>query len=569
LTDKITSVSNRVWKIQCADKYTDADTLIAVIARNRGIENLEAFLHTSLETAMPDPFVFIDMEKASYRIAEAIENGQQIAILGDYDVDGVASVSIFVNFLKCLGASFSYSIPNRTDDGYGLNVNAMEKYKNCLIIAVDCGSNSIDELLYAKNHGLEVIVIDHHKMSVLPDAFALINPHRLDEKNDYKYLCATGLVFLCIVGVDKLLRGSGFYLNKKEPCLMKYLDLVALATVCDVVSLIGLNRAFVSAGLKVIQQRKNLGIDALAALHKGSEISSETISFFLGPRLNAAGRISSADLSVRLLTTENPIEAKKIAQDLESLNKERQVMEQKIVEEAISSMDRALNFICSYCPSWHIGVIGIVAGRLKEKYNKLSIIISQDTNGKGKASCRSVDGVDLSELIRKGIQCGIISSGGGHVLAAGFSIEVDRINDLVEFLKTEIHHEIAVPEMQADCSLDLCVLSVDLLRSISVLEPFGMGNRRPKFVITNVRVSFAKIVGNNHISAILQDESGNSLRAISFKSVNTELGYALLNEKGLIHVMGTCVIASWKGEKYISFQLEDLAIAGIAKQNNS
>ncbi|MDR3187535.1 MAG: single-stranded-DNA-specific exonuclease RecJ [Holosporaceae bacterium] len=567
MIDKIVSVANKVWKVQTAKmECVDADALIAAIAQNRGIENLDAFLHTTLESAMPDPFVFIDLEKAASRIAEAIKNEQQIAILGDYDVDGVASVSIFVNFLKHLGASFSYSIPNRTGEGYGLNVNALDKHKNCLIVAVDCGSNSQEELLYAKDHGLEVIVIDHHKMSALPAAFALVNPHRPDEKDDYKHLCATGLAFMCLIGVDKLLRESGFYQDRREPPLMEYLDLVALATVCDVVSLTGLNRAFVSTGIKVIRQRKNLGIDALAALYKGHEITAETISFFFGPRLNAAGRISSADMSVRLLTTGNPIEAKKIAKDLDNLNRERQMLEQKIMEEVAPSVDENLNFICSYHPEWHVGVIGIVAGRLKEKYNRLSIIISRDSNGKGKgkASCRSVDGVDLSELIHKGIQCGIISSGGGHALAAGFSIEIDKINALVEFLKTEIRHETPVPEIQADCFLDLESLSVDLLQSISALEPFGMGNKRPKFVIPNVRISFSRVVGENHIAATLQDEKGNSLRAIAFKSLNTELGDALLNERRPVSAVGACVIASWKDERYVSFQLEDLAI----KENN-
>lgn len=562
MVDKIISVTNKIWKIRNAkEESVEVEALVAAIARNRGVKNLEAFLNTSLENAMPDPFVFIDMEKAVSSIAEAIKNGRPIAIFGDYDVDGIASVSIFVNFLKHLGANFSYYIPNRTEDGYGLNIGAMEKYRNCFIIAVDCGSNSLKELLYAKNNGTEVVVIDHHKMSILPDALALVNPHRPDEKDDYKCLCATGLAFICIVGIDRLLRESGFYRGKKEPSLMEYLDLVALATVCDVVDLVGLNRAFVSTGLKIVKGRRNIGVDALVALYKGSEITAETISFFFGPRLNAAGRISSADMSVKLLTTDNPIEAKKIAQDLDNLNRERQIIEQQIMEEAVSSMDENLNFICSYCPNWHVGVIGIVAGRLKEKYNKLSIVISQDINGKGKASCRSVDSIDLSELIRKGIQRGIISSGGGHAMAAGFSIEVDKIGDLVEFLKTEIRDETAAPELQADCFLDLSAVSVDLLQSISVLEPFGMGNKRPRFVIPNVDISFSKVVGESHISVTLQDKKGNSIRAIAFRSLNTELGYALLNEKRPIDVIGTCVITSWGEKKYVNFHLEDLAIA--------
>jgi single-stranded-DNA-specific exonuclease len=508
---------------------------------------------------MPDPFVFIDMEKAVDCVANAIKSGRKIVIFGDYDVDGVASTAICINFLNYVRADCSYEIPDRSKDGYGINIENLSKHKDSLIIAVDCGSSAINELLYAKNFGIDIIVIDHHKMSSIPSALAIINPYRPDEKDDYKYLCAAGLVFMCIVGINRSLKESGFYFNKKEPCLVDYLDLVALATVCDVVNLIGLNRAFVSVGLKVIQQRKNLGIDALMSLYRGSTITAETISFFLGPKLNAAGRMSSADISVKLLTTKNPIEAKNIAKQLDDFNKKRQIIEHEITEKIIANVDDNAAFICSYHSDWHAGIIGIVAGRLKEKFGKPAIVISCDKNGKCKASCRSVDDLDISELVDEGIRRGIISSGGGHSMAAGFTIEVDKIDELMEFLKAEIKLPNRSQELWADCLLNLQMLSVDFIEAISVLEPFGMGNRYPKFVITNVRISSAKIVGENHIATVLSDDFGNSLRAISFKVANTVLGKTILNTIDPVYALGTLSISHWKGKKYISFLLEDIS----------
>jgi single-stranded-DNA-specific exonuclease len=532
---------------------------VATLAKNRGVENLNDFAKPSLERHMPDPFIFIDMEKAVVRIADAIKSGQKIAILGDYDVDGVSSIAILVKFLSAVGANFCYSVPNRMDEGYGLSIGSIEKYKDCLLVAVDCGSGSLTELAYAKEHGIDAVVIDHHKISVIPDAVAVVNPHRPDESGDYQYLCATGLVFLCVYALNRMLKLSGFYEGKKEPAISDYLDLVALASVCDVVELVGLNRVFVFAGLKLIRDRKNFGIDAILSFYRGAQIASETISFFLGPRLNAAGRMSSADISVRLLTTENPIEARKNALLLEDLNRQRQIMECEILEKANSMVDESLNFICLYHENWHAGVMGIVAGRLKEKFNKPTIVISHDKNGMGLASCRSVVDLDLSKLIAKGIQLGIISSGGGHAMAAGFSIEINKIDRLVEFLKAEIRHEILPQEAYADCILDLDMLTFDLLKAVSVLEPFGVGNRHPKFIIPNVTTSSHKIVGKNHMTMLLHDDKGNSLRTIAFKAADSNLGRVIIESQNPINALGTCVISCWKNERYLCLQLEDVS----------
>jgi single-stranded-DNA-specific exonuclease len=553
---RITSLTNKIWNIQ--EKLTEPSDIVEILAKNRGVA-LDAFLNISIKNSLPDPFVFVDMEKAVCRIVDAIKNKQKIAILGDYDVDGVSSVSIFVKLLEHIEADYTYVIPSRVDDGYGLSMANIEKHKECLIIAVDCGSSSVEELAYAKNNHIDVIVVDHHRMSAIPESYALVNPYRPDEKDTYKYLCATGLVFICVVGVNRLLKEIGFYAKNAEPNLLEYLDLVALATVCDVMELRELNRAFVQSGLKIIWQRRNLGIDALLSMYKSHCINAETISFFLGPRLNAAGRMDRADLSVRLLTTKNPIEAKKIALRLENLNSERRTLEQKMATDVISLAREDQNFICIYNSSWHIGIIGIVAGRLKEKYQKPVIVISCDPNGMGKASCRSVESVDISDIIKKGIQQKIIVSGGGHAMAAGFSIDVAKIKDLLEFLAANIEYKTSIPELYVDCITPLNFITNEFIKTISVLEPFGAGNRSPKFVIPNVKIISARVVGENHIAFSLVDESGNSMRAISFRSFGTSLGDILMKECSCVCALGSAVISCWNDQKYVSFQLDDLS----------
>ncbi|MDR2645765.1 MAG: single-stranded-DNA-specific exonuclease RecJ [Holosporaceae bacterium] len=553
---RITSITNRIWNIQ--EKLTEASDIVEILAKNREIA-LDAFLNTSIKNSLPDPFVFVDMEKVVHRIVDAIKSRQKIAILGDYDVDGVSSVSIFIKLLEHIGADYTYVIPSRVDDGYGLNIANIERHKECLIIAVDCGSSSVEELAYAKNNHIDVIVIDHHRMSTIPESYALVNPHRPDEKGTYKYLCATGLVFICIVGVNRLLKKIGFYAENVAPNLLEYLDLVALATICDVMELCELNRAFVQSGLKIIRQRQNLGIDALLSMHKSACINTETISFFLGPRLNAAGRMDQADLSVRLLTTKNPIEAKRIAVQLENLNNERRTLEQEMVTEAISLVKEDQNFICIYNPSWRLGIIGIIASRLKDKYQKPVIVISCDPKGMGKASCRSVENVNISDIIKKGIQQEIIVSGGGHAMAAGFSINIPKIRDLLEFLATNIERKTSVPELYADCITPLNFITTEFVETISVLEPFGMGNRYPKFVIPNVKIISARVVGENHIAFSLVDENGNIVRAISFRSFGTSLGNVLLEEASYVCALGSAVISCWNNQRYVSFQLEDIS----------
>ena len=554
--DSIKSVLGNVWNIKTQEKV-DENNIVDVLLKNRGYS--QDFMNATMKNTMPDPYSFIDMEKAIDRIYEAITKKQRIAILGDYDVDGISSTCIFLKFFKEIGVNCVYTIPNRMDEGYGLNISNIEKYKDYLIIAVDCGSSSIDELNYARENNIDVVVIDHHTMNCIPEgAVAIVNPHRPDESDEFKYLCATGLVFMCVVGLNRLLKQKGFYKNN-APQLMDYLDLVALATVCDVVELKGLNRAFVINGLEIIRMKKNLGIRELLALRDKSEVNAETIAFFIGPNLNAGGRLESADIGVKLLTTDNSTEAKQLALDLFNLNKERQEIESLMVEESVSMIDKDLKYICVFNPDWHVGVIGIVAGRLKEKYNKPAIVICCDKNGSGKASCRSIEGVDISKIVKKGIDAKVISSGGGHAMAAGFSLPVENIPSLCEFLKSEIQYDPKPKTFDVDAIVNLSDLSLDFVKKMDQLSPFGQGNPSPVFVISGVKIICSRVLKDQHISVMLSDDFGNKLKGISFRCVGTALEDVLSNTSKKLKILGELCISVWKDKQSLNLLIRDVA----------
>ncbi|MBO7536946.1 MAG: single-stranded-DNA-specific exonuclease RecJ [Alphaproteobacteria bacterium] len=555
--DSIKSLLGNVWNIK-TDIEVDENNIVEILLKNRGYSR--GFLNSTMRNSMPDPYSFIDMEKAVERIYDAIVKKQPFAVLGDYDVDGISSTCIFLKFFEDIGVDCVYTIPNRMDEGYGLNISNIEKYKDHLIIAVDCGSSSTEELTYAKKNNIDVIVIDHHTMNYIPEgAVAIVNPHRPDESNDFKYLCAAGLVFMCVVGINRLLKQKDFYRNIAAPQLTDYLDLVALATVCDVVELKELNRAFVINGLKIIQAKKNLGLRELLALRDKSEVNAETIAFFIGPNLNAGGRLKTADVGVRLLTTKNPAETKELALKLFNLNKERQELESLMVEEAVSMIDEKLNYICAFNPDWHVGVIGIVAGRLKEKYNRPTIIICCDKNGVGKASCRSIEGIDISKIVKKGIDIGIISSGGGHAMAAGFSLPVENIPSLHEFLKTEVRYDSKPKTFNVDAVINLSDLSLDFVKKTEELAPFGQGNPSPIFVISNVQIICSRILKDQHISVLLADDFGNTLKGISFRCMGTALEDALLNSRNKLKILGELCISVWKNTRSVNFLIRDVA----------
>lgn len=562
MSQKLTSLTDKIWNI-CnseTDSHSNKD-ILQILAENRRISDLKNFVNLPVYDENFDANTLIDMEKAAQRILKAINSNEKIVIMGDYDVDGISSTSIFLNFLNHLKVPVNFVIPNRIS-GYGLSIENIEKYKDHLIIAVDCGSSALEELAYAQKHSIDIVVIDHHTMETIPYACALVNPHRPDEGELYKNLCATGLVFLCCIRLNQLLKQSEFFKKNNIPEInvLNFLDLVALATVCDVVPLVGLNRIFVKDGLNLIKKRQSIGIDALVALNKNHDITSETIAYFFGPRLNAAGRIDSADIGVKLLTTQNPIEARQIACRLDELNKERQKLETEMANEAVEMVDPSQNFICVAQKNWHLGIIGIVAGRLREKFNRPSIVIAIDhETGIGKASCRSTDDVDISSIIKKAIPEKLIISGGGHALAAGFSIHSEKLDDFKKFLEKEITSVPQPHEFYADCIIELKEINLEFFKNISQLEPFGMANRAPKFVLKNLKTSFRKIVGEKHISLILKDSNNNSIKAISFKSVGTPLGDLLMTWDKTFSALGSLCISEWNGNRYINFQLDDIA----------
>lgn len=552
----IKSLTGNLWDIKHNDFLTK-DDVCGIMLENRGFDH--DFLDAKLKNTMPDPYVFKDMEIATERIVKALNEKQPIAILGDYDVDGVSSTSIFLKFFRAFPAKCDYAIPDRMDDGYGLNLKNIKQFKNHLIIAVDCGSSSHEELAYAKKHKIDVIVIDHHKMTEIPPALAVVNPHRPDEKDDYKHLCATALVFMCVVAVRRKLQGTQYLDNRKMPDIRTFLDLVAAATVCDVMPLISLNRAFVKLGLQVLQQKSNLGLNALLTLGGKNEINEETIGFFIGPHLNAAGRVGHAKTSVELLTTSSVQEAQNLALELIKLNKTRQDLEMEICQEAEEEIERDASNICVFNSKWHLGVIGIVAGRLKEKYNKPTIVISCDAHGIGKASCRSVLGVDISAVIKKAIDAGIITSGGGHLLAAGFSIPVENIPALKEFLKSEIPVMHNLPILEAEGFISSKSCNEDFIDAFSALSPFGEGNKSPSFVLSGANVVDVKILKEQHICATLNLDDGRTIKGLAFKSVGTQLGDILLSCKNSLNFLGGLSISCWQGKQSINFMIKDVA----------
>lgn len=544
--------------IICNNKpYKNENELLAILAENRNITNLSEFISINISNSIPDPYIFKDMQRACEKTLEAIKNKKSIAILGDYDVDGISSTAILVKFFNYLKIKNYYFIPNRLDEGYGVSIKNLEKYKDSFIITVDTGSSAFCELEYAKNNNIDMIVLDHHDMHLIPEGFPIVNPHRPDENDDFKYLCAAGVVFLFVVGVNRLLRENGFYKDLREPNLIELTDLVALATIADVVDIKGLNRAFVGTGLKIISQLKNTGLAALLSLADGRKINSELIAYWIGPRINAAGRLETGEIAARMLTTTDPLDAKALALKLDGLNRSRQEIEALMSEEAHAMVTPEDNFICVYKEDWHIGIIGILAGRLKEKYNKPTIVLAKAKDGMARASCRSITNVNISLLIQEAIDQKIITSGGGHALAAGFSMEISKIPDLKEFLKTKLTTKNPLPEILIDTVLNTDILSSNLIERISVLEPFGAANARPKFLIPNIWPQGTKILAEKHIQFSIPYKN-SELRAICFNAVGGALEKHLLNPKGPISCIGELSINTFRGIDYLNFSVSDI-----------
>ncbi len=541
-------------------------------ARGASSDDVESFLNPSLKQLLPDPYHLKDMEVAASRITKAITDKETIAIFGDYDVDGATSSALLMRYFRALGGNPIVYIPDRMTEGYGPNAKAMLTLKErgaSVVITVDCGTLAFEALEAAHDAGLDVIVIDHHQGEArLPKACAVVNPNRLDETSQHRHLAAVGVAFLLAVAVNKKLREQGM----AQPDLRQWLDIVALGTVCDVVSLTGANRAFVAQGLKMMGARENIGIRAVLDMAGIAEKPSVYhAGFVIGPRINAGGRVGRSDLGVRLLTSEDEQEAKALAAELDKHNAERKAIESLVQEEAMQHAEAqaAEPLIIVSGKGWHPGVIGIVAGRIKERFNRPVAVIAM-ADGVGKASARSVSGFDIGAAVIAARDAGILVAGGGHAMAAGFTVEEQRIDELRTFLLERAmtkHAELTRHKrLHLDAELTLAGVTEELVEKIERLGPFGQGNPSVRVVVRGVVNMKPEIVGQSHIRTFLKDPLGKgSISAIAFRAVDSKLGEALFATRGrVVDIACQMKINEWMGKRSVNLVIEDIATAGEA-----
>jgi single-stranded-DNA-specific exonuclease len=543
-------------------------------ARQVPLDEAERFLAPTLRDMLPDPSHLRDMDRAADRLARAVREGELVAVFGDYDVDGATSSALLDRFFRAAGGRVTVYIPDRHKEGYGPNLPALLKLKEmgaAAVVTVDCGTTSHEVLAKAAEAGLDVIVVDLHVAEpALPRAFAVVNPNRLDDESPHKTLAAVGVAFLLAVATNRALRQAGWYEGRPEPDLLGLLDLVALGTVADVVKLTGLNRALVVQGLKVMQARGNIGISALAGRARIAErLGAYHAGFVLGPRVNAGGRVGQADLGTRLLSTEDPAVARDIAERLEGFNAERREIEKAVLDAAIEQVERGDGtspVVFAAGEGWHAGVIGIVASRLKERYNRPACVVALE-NGIGKGSGRSVARFALGDAVIAARQAGLLQNGGGHAMAAGFTVEAGRMDALRDFLAARIAEAIGtaplVPELALDGVLSPGAATAELIDTLERLAPFGAGNAEPRFAFPAVRIVRAEPVGAAHLRCFLTDAAGKArLRAIAFRCMEGPLGPALLNGGGAaFHVAGHLRCDEWQGERRVQLCIDDAAPA--------
>ena len=560
------------------EAYDDMPLPVARLLAARGIDRdqLPSFIEPKLRDLLPDPSRFKDLNKAVARLADCVEAGEPIGVFGDYDVDGACAAALLVWVMRDLGVSVDVHIPDRFTEGYGPNqaaLMALGERGASLIVTVDCGITAHAPLAAVASTGMDVIVIDHHIAGPeLPKAHSVINPNRLDEDGTYGHLCAAGVTFIVLVGLIRELRRRDFFgTERTPPDLMMRLDLVALATVCDVVPLAGLNRAFVGQGIKIMAQRRHPGLTRLADA-AGMKAAPDTyaLGFLLGPRINAGGRIGSSQTAVQLLSTLSDDEATGLAAKLDQLNAERRQIEQDIREQAI---DRALQapdtpVIVLSDKSWHEGVIGIVAGRLKERFGKPACVIAMGDDGVGKGSGRSIPGFRLGSAVIAAHQAGILLGGGGHDMAAGFSIDAANLDAFATFLAQRMEKDLngQAPQLVREVSGTLSTQGAqpELTDWLEKLGPFGSGNPEPRFVFPDCKVKFAKPVGETgaHISCRLDDGSGVTLNAIAFQAGGAPLGNLLLDaaDGRHIHILGRLKRDNFRGGRAMQIEIEDAAM---------
>lgn len=579
------SFSGRRWTLLRADedkvrelaRAADIPPALAQVLAARGIGADEAgdVLNPTLKRLMPEPLSLKDMDKAVARVRQAIESGERIAVFGDYDVDGSASAALLHDFFAALGSAPRIYIPDRMSEGYGPSAKALLQLKSegaGLVITVDCGATAISALAAAREAGLDVIVLDHHAVEDPPPALAHVNPNRPGDISGLGHLCAAGVTFLFAVALHRSLRDAGWYAASgvAEPDLRRQIDLVGLATVCDVVPLIGVNRAFVRAGLAELAKLKRPGLAQLASVGGiAPPFTPYHLGFAFGPRINAGGRVGRCGLGVDLLTAADPAKAAEFALLLDLHNRERQAIEKIILEDAIAlaaSQDNS-PFIFVAGEGWHAGVVGIVAGRLKDRFAKPAFVVGFE-GGMGRGSARSIAGVDLGAMVRAAKDEGLLGHGGGHAMAAGFSLAAERSDAFGSFLAARFAALGDAPagahELRIDTLISPAGATEALVKNIARAGPYGAGNAEPLVLAADVRVAFADVVGKDHVRLRLSGADGARLDAIAFRAAGTPLGQGLLASRGKpIHVAGRLRAEEWNGRVRVQLHLEDAAPAAV------
>lgn len=580
------SILGQVWTVTTypgeEEGPSQADNLLQKILISRGITDMaamEKFLNPSIREYMPNPSVLRDMDVAAKIITDSILTHEKIAIYGDYDVDGITSTAIFVKYLRALGVDVIWHLPTREGEGYGLNIGAVDEIADSgakLIITVDCGISGAAEVAHATARGLRIVVTDHHSPdAVLPAADAVVNPKRADDTSGLSYLAGVGVAFLTLVAVRRELRGRDLSPDMAKRVadtdLMDYLDFVALGTICDTMPLVGLNRAFVATGLRVLGMRKNLGLRTLMDVAGIKKPSVYAAGFAIGPRLNAAGRLDSAAPALELLLTDNPLIANDLAQKLHQMNQERIDIQNAIMLSAGDMAERCCAaghcslFVCG--DNWHGGVMGIIAGRLKDKYNLPSCVATR-ADGMINGSGRSIQGVDLGKIIHDALAAGIISEGGGHAAAAGFSLSAEKESRFCEFLEQAVRAQLngVIPhkEIVADAEMDAGGATLKLINKLNGLEPFGQGNPEPTLILHGATLRFATTMGHGaHLRGSVMTSAGTQLAFVGFNLVGTPVGDFLLDDAHTntkIMMLGKLKENDFNGHVSAQFFIEDIAV---------
>ncbi len=563
---------------QAIAEQHEVDELVARIMAGRGVtvDDAAGFLVPTLRNLMPDPSTLTDMDAAAQRLADCVVKGEQVAVFGDYDVDGATSSALVARFLRSCGVTTEIYIPDRIFEGYGPNPAAIRELIERgarLIVTVDCGSSSQESLALARELGADVVVLDHHQLGdELPQVVALVNPNRQDDMSGQGHLCAAGVVFLTLVALNRELRQRNWYDKAHaQPDLMQWLDLVALGTVCDVVPLKQLNRAFVKRGIEIMHAQKNPGLVALArAARQDGPAAPWHLGFLLGPRINAGGRIGDAALGARLLTTDDAAEAEQIASQLDMLNSERQSMEAAMLKQAIDEADAEIGLsegpavLVTESETWHPGVVGLLASRLKDRFRRPVFSIAFDDRGIGAGSGRSVPGVDLGSVVRAAVDTGILEKGGGHAMAAGITIKRDRLADFRSFLEEKLAEDVTRlrghRELKIDGALSARGANTEFMDRVEQAGPFGAGHSQPVFAFPGHVIRFADVVGANHVRFSLGAPDGAELRGIGFRIADEPLGETLLRGRGeTMHFVGTLSSDFYRGTRRVQLRLLDAA----------